>query len=122
MPVTPGIMKYVLIWLENDEQIVGFVQHAIEEAGRPDRNDDYVLRSGTRQPVHFAGFMPFRDRSPGRNRQQPRTGLDPPDQGTGDAGYATEILLRPARIRLLAAFTSTGSMRNATKRTVPRPT
>ena len=32
----PAIMKYVWIWLENEDQITGFVRHAIEEATRPD--------------------------------------------------------------------------------------
>ena len=49
------IMRYVLIWLENDEQVAGFVQHAIDEAARADRRDyDLAIRiPGTRE---FAGF------------------------------------------------------------------
>ena len=38
----PGIMKYVLIWLENEEQVAGFVRHAIEEAARRDW-EGYIL-------------------------------------------------------------------------------
>jgi len=37
-----GLMKYVLIWLENDEQVAGFLQHAIDEAGQENRME-YVL-------------------------------------------------------------------------------
>ncbi len=44
-----NVMRYVLIWLENDEQIAGFVQHAIDEAAQADRRD-YCSRSGSRGP------------------------------------------------------------------------
>ena len=51
----PGVMKYVLIWLENDGQVAGFLQHAIEESGRKDRMD-YVLAARTRETGTFAGL------------------------------------------------------------------
>lgn len=51
----PGVMKYVLIWLENDEQIAGFLQHAIDESQRADRRD-YVLAVRVRGKRDFAGF------------------------------------------------------------------
>lgn len=51
----PLVMKYVLIWLENDEQVAGFVQHAIDEAQREDRRD-YVLAARTEGSREFAGL------------------------------------------------------------------
>ena len=89
-----GVMKYVLIWLENEEQVVGFLQHAIEESVRAGRMD-YMLAvrlPGTRE---FAGFTFI--------------GIDPGETGTAEvgyvllpeywnAGYASEIL------RALLAF------------------
>ena len=49
------LMKYVLLWLENDEQIEAFVQNAIDEAAKADRRE-YVLAA--RDPVtgEFAGI------------------------------------------------------------------
>jgi RimJ/RimL family protein N-acetyltransferase len=52
----PGVMKYVLIWLENDEQIAGFLQHAIDESLRADRRD-YVLAVRVPGSGSFAGFV-----------------------------------------------------------------
>jgi [ribosomal protein S5]-alanine N-acetyltransferase len=49
------LMKYVLIWLETDEQIARFLQHAIDEAGRADRTD-YVLAARTKETDTFAGL------------------------------------------------------------------
>lgn len=85
----PRIMKYVLIWLENEEQVAGFVQHAIDEAARPDRYD-YVLAVRIPENEDFAGFVMFE--------------IDPEEPATAEAGcilrpeywkagYATEILL-----------------------------
>jgi RimJ/RimL family protein N-acetyltransferase len=50
-----NVMRYVLMWLENDEQVAGFVQHAIDEAARAGRRDyELAIRiPGTRE---FAGF------------------------------------------------------------------
>jgi len=30
--LNPRVMRYVLLWLENDEQVAKFLQHAIDEA------------------------------------------------------------------------------------------
>jgi len=49
------LMKYVLIWLDNDEQIARFLRHAIDEAGRKDRMD-YVLAARTKETNAFAGL------------------------------------------------------------------
>ena len=49
------VMRYVLIWLENDEQVAGFLQHAIDEAGRKDRMD-YVLAVRVAGTGEFAGL------------------------------------------------------------------
>jgi RimJ/RimL family protein N-acetyltransferase len=50
-------MKYVLIWLENDEQIEGFLQHAIEESHRAEDRMDYVLAVRIPGTGAFAGFV-----------------------------------------------------------------
>ena len=50
-----GLMKYVLIWLENDEQIARFLRHAIDEAGQEKRMD-YVLAARTKETNAFAGL------------------------------------------------------------------
>jgi RimJ/RimL family protein N-acetyltransferase len=49
------LMKYVLIWLENDEQVTRFLRHAIGEAERPGRMD-YVLAARTKETGAFAGL------------------------------------------------------------------
>ena len=51
----PHVMKYVLIWLENDEQVAEFLQHAIDESQRADRMD-YVLASRIPATGDFAGL------------------------------------------------------------------
>ena len=90
----PGVMKYVLIWLENDEQVAGFLQHAIEESRRADRRD-YVLAVRIPGTGAFAGFVLLE--------------IDPEQPGTAEAGcvllpeywkygFASEIL------RALLAF------------------
>jgi RimJ/RimL family protein N-acetyltransferase len=50
-----NVMRYVFIWLENDEQVAGFVQHAIDEAGRTDRMG-YILAVRVPGNGDFAGF------------------------------------------------------------------
>ena len=50
-----GLMKYVLIWLENDEQVAGFLQHAIDEAGQENRME-YVLAARMKETNAFAGL------------------------------------------------------------------
>jgi len=52
----PAVMKYVWIWLENEEQIAGFVRHAIEEAARPDRQG-YILAARIPGNEDFAGYV-----------------------------------------------------------------
>jgi RimJ/RimL family protein N-acetyltransferase len=85
----PGIMKYVLIWLENDEQVSTFLQHAIEETGLTDRMS-YVLAARKKGSGEFAGLT-FLE-------------IDPELPSTGEVGvvllpdywanrYASEILL-----------------------------
>jgi ribosomal-protein-alanine N-acetyltransferase len=53
----PGVMKYVLIWLENDEQVAGFLQHAINESQRAEGRMDYVLAVRIPGTGAFAGFV-----------------------------------------------------------------
>jgi len=83
-----AVMKYVLIWLEDDLQIAGFLQHAIDEAGREDRKG-YILAVRIPKTREFAGFALFE--------------IDPEQTGTAEAGcilapeywkngYASEIL------------------------------
>jgi RimJ/RimL family protein N-acetyltransferase len=50
------VMQYVLIWLENDEQIAGYLQHAIDESQRSDRRD-YLLAVRIPGTGEFAGFV-----------------------------------------------------------------
>ena len=51
----PDLMRYVLIWLENDEQIAGFLQHGIDESKRADRMA-YVLAARAAGSGEFAGL------------------------------------------------------------------
>jgi RimJ/RimL family protein N-acetyltransferase len=84
----PRVMRYVLIWLENDEQVAGFVQHAIEESQRPDRMG-YILAiriTGTRE---FAGFVML-EIDPGQKSTAEVGCILLPDYWK--AGYASEIL------------------------------
>ena len=53
----PRVMKYVFIWLENEEQVAGFVRHAIEEAGRESGRMDYWLAIRAPGTRDFAGFV-----------------------------------------------------------------
>ncbi|MEN6611264.1 MAG: GNAT family protein [Methanoregulaceae archaeon] len=66
------VMKYVFIWLENEEQIAGFVQHAIEESERADRHD-YHLAIRTPETRDFAGFILLE--------------IDPKQPTTAEVGY-----------------------------------
>ena len=90
----PHVMRYVLIWLENDEQVAGFLQHAIEESQRADRQG-YVLAIRVPGTGEFAGFTMLE--------------IDPEQTSTAEvgcillpaywkSGYASEIL------RALLAF------------------
>jgi len=58
-----SVMKYVLIWLENDEQVAGYLQHAIDESQRAEGRRDYVLAVRIPGTWEFAGFCDARDRS-----------------------------------------------------------
>jgi len=49
------LMKYVLIWLENDEQVAAFLRNAIDESLRKDRMD-YVLAARNPATGEFAGL------------------------------------------------------------------
>ncbi|HNQ29667.1 MAG: ribosomal-protein-L7/L12-serine acetyltransferase [Methanoregulaceae archaeon PtaB.Bin009] len=49
------VMRYVLVWLENEDQIVGFLQRGIEEAKRPDRTA-YILAARVAENGEFAGL------------------------------------------------------------------
>jgi len=88
------VMRYVLIWLENDGQVAGFVQHAIEESQRQDRMG-YILAIRIPGTGEFAGFAMLE--------------IDPEQVSTAEvgcillpdywkSGYASEIL------RALLAF------------------
>jgi ribosomal-protein-alanine N-acetyltransferase len=84
-----SVMKYVLIWLENDEQVAGYLQHAIDESQRAEGRMDYVLAVRIPGTGAFAGFVMLE--------------IDPEQTGTAEigyvllpefwnAGYASEIL------------------------------
>jgi len=91
----PRVMKYVLIWLENDEQVAGFLQHAVDESQRTEGRMDYVLAVRIPGTGAFAGFVMLE--------------IDPEQTSTAEVGcvllpdywkngYASEIL------RALLAF------------------
>jgi RimJ/RimL family protein N-acetyltransferase len=67
------VMKYVLIWLENDEQVAGFLQHAIDESQRTEGRRDYVLAVRIPETRAFAGFVMLE--------------IDPEQTGTAEIGY-----------------------------------
>lgn len=69
---TGSVMKYVLIWLENDDQVASFLQHAIDEAGQKDRRG-YILAVRIPETRAFAGFVLFEN--------------DPELKSTAEAGY-----------------------------------
>jgi RimJ/RimL family protein N-acetyltransferase len=90
-----SVMKYVLIWLENDGQVAGFLQHAIDESLRPEGRRDFVLAVRIPGTGAFAGFVMLE--------------IDPEQPTTAEvgcillpeywkSGYASEIL------RALLAF------------------
>ena len=68
----PGVMRYVLIWLENDEQVAGFLLNAIDEAQRQDRRG-YVLAVRIPGTHEFAGFAMLE--------------IDPGQESTAEVGY-----------------------------------
>ncbi|MFA4860424.1 GNAT family N-acetyltransferase [Methanoregula sp.] len=89
-----AVMRYVLIWLENNEQVLGFLQHAMDESLQVDRMD-YILAARIPSTGEFAGLSFIE--------------IDPDQPGTAEVGcillpaywkngYASEIL------RALLAF------------------
>jgi len=89
------VMKYVLIWLENDEQVAGFLRHAVDESQRKEGRMEYVLAVRIPGTGAFAGFVMLE--------------IDPEQTSTAEVGcvllpdywkngYASEIL------RALLAF------------------
>jgi len=50
------IMKYVFIWLENNEQINDFFQYAISESRKQNRSG-YILAVRVKSTFDFAGFL-----------------------------------------------------------------
>jgi RimJ/RimL family protein N-acetyltransferase len=68
----PTVMRYVLIWLENDEQVAAFFGHAVKESKRKDRMD-YVFAIRLNETQEFAG-MTFID-------------IDPDQKTTAEVGY-----------------------------------
>ena len=91
----PRVMRYVLILLENDEQVAGFVQHAIDTAQQQADRRDYLLAIRIPGTGAFAGFVMLE--------------IDPEKTSTAEVGcillpecwkngYASEIL------RALLAF------------------
>jgi RimJ/RimL family protein N-acetyltransferase len=61
------LMRYVLIWLENDEQIAAFLQHAIDEAQKPEGRLDYILAARDSETREFAGLT-FIEIDPAQDR------------------------------------------------------
>jgi RimJ/RimL family protein N-acetyltransferase len=88
------VMKYVLIWLENDEQVAAFLQHALDEAQRSDRMD-YVLAVRVPGTGAFAGLAFIEIDSGQKSTAEVGCILLPAYWNTG---YASEIL------RALLAF------------------
>jgi len=52
----PDFRKYVLIWLDTDEQIRQYLNHALEEAEKKERHD-YFLAARTKTDRRFAGLV-----------------------------------------------------------------
>jgi RimJ/RimL family protein N-acetyltransferase len=84
----PMVMRYVLVWLEDDEQVAAFLQRGIEEATRAERKS-FVLAARMQGTGEFAGLT-FLE-------------IDPDQGSTGEVGcvllpeywangYAQEIL------------------------------
>jgi RimJ/RimL family protein N-acetyltransferase len=69
----PRVMRYVLIWLENDEQVAGFVRHAIDAAQQLKDRRDYLLAIRIPGTGAFAGFVMLE--------------IDPEATGTAEVGY-----------------------------------
>jgi len=84
----PEVMKYVLVWLENDEQIAGFLQRGIDESRRAERMG-YVLAARLPETGEFVGLT-FLEIDPGlRSTGEVGVVLLPEYQANG---YGKEIL------------------------------
>lgn len=77
----PDFRKYVLIWLDTEEQIAAFLQHAMEEAKKTEGRLDYVLAARDRTTREFAGLTFIE--------------IDPAQKSTAEVG----IVLLPAFCR-----------------------
>ncbi|HEX3001210.1 MAG TPA: GNAT family protein [Methanoregula sp.] len=77
----PDFRKYVLIWLDSEEQIAAFLQHAIDEAGKVEGRLDYVLAARDRTTREFIGLTFIE--------------IDPAQKSTAEIG----IVLLPAFCR-----------------------
>jgi len=88
------VMRYVLIWLDNDEQVTGFLRGALEESQREDRRD-YILGIRIPETGAFAGLA-FIEIDPGQTITAELGCILLP--AYWKAGYASEIL------RALLAF------------------
>lgn len=77
----PDFRKYVLIWLDTDEQMQAFLQHAMEEAKKTEGRLDYVLAARDRTTREFAGLTFIE--------------IDPAQKSTAEVG----IVLLPAFCR-----------------------
>jgi len=84
----PRVMRYVLIWLENDEQVAGFLQHGIDESKRTDRMG-YVLAARIPATGDFAGIA-FLEIDPDQKSIAEVGCVLLPE--FWEAGYASEIL------------------------------
>ena len=51
----PVVMKYVMLWVDTDEQVSEFLQHAIDESRRPERMS-YMLAIRITATKEFAGI------------------------------------------------------------------
>ena len=62
----PDFRKYVLIWLDTEEQIADFLRHAIDETGSKSRRD-YILAARSQETGAFAGltFLEIDHQCPG---------------------------------------------------------
>ncbi|MDD5143319.1 GNAT family protein [Methanoregula sp.] len=75
------LMRYVLIWLDTDEQIRLFLQHAIDEAEKIQGRRDYTLAARDRRTREFIGLTFIE--------------IDPAQESTAEVG----IVLLPAFCR-----------------------
>lgn len=89
------IMKYVLVWLENDEQVSAFLQHAVDESQKVIGRMDYVLAIRVTGSAEFAGIS-FIEIDPGQTSTAEVGCILL--QEYWNKGYASEIL------RALLAF------------------